>query len=114
MVLVWKCSHPELSIKQITQEFVRYLHYMLYNFEVVLAKKDLSVTSDLMINSSHIQISNAIYDSLTQEPIFLDNQDPEQLIEEFIAELFRWQEVIFDEVVKIYLMADEESLPTRV
>ena len=114
MVSVWNCSHPELSMKQLNQEFVTYPHYIVYNFEVVLVKKDLSVTSGLMINISHIQISVAINDSLTGEPSFLHNQDPEWLIEEFVAELVKQREIIFDEVIKMYLMVDEDSLPSRV
>ena len=73
VALVWKCSHPELSICQLNREFVPYVHYIIYDFKVVLAKKDLSVTSDLTISSSHIPISVAINDSLTREPIFLHN-----------------------------------------
>ena len=110
VVLVWECSHPELSTKQLNGEFIPYPHSIVYDFEVVLVKKDLSVTSDLMINSSHILISVAIY----EEPIFLHNQEPAQLIEEFVVEFVRWQESIFDKVMKIYLMVDEDSLPSRV
>ena len=40
------------------------LHHL--QFEAEFLKKDLSVTFDLMINSSHIPISVAINDSLTQ------------------------------------------------
>ena len=76
-------------MKQLNREFVSYSRYTVYDFEVVLAKKDLNVTSDLMINSSHIPINVVINDSLTQEPIFLHNQDPEWSIEEFVAELGR-------------------------
>ena len=50
---------------------------IIYDFKAVLAKKDLSVTSDLIINSSHILISVTINDSLTREPIFLHNPDSE-------------------------------------
>ena len=85
VVSVWESSHPE----------------------------GLSLTSDLMINRSHILISVAINDRLTQELIFLHNQDPEQFIKEFIARV-RWKEIVFDKVVKIYLMVDEYSLPSRV
>ena len=71
MVLVWECSHPELLTKELGREFIPYPHYIIYDFEAVLAKKDLSVTLDLTINSSHIPISVMINDSLTQELIFL-------------------------------------------
>ena len=77
-------------------------------------KKVLSMTSDLTINSSHILISVAINSSVTRKPIFLHNQDPERLVEEFVAELVKQQEIIFDEAVKIYPMVDEDSLPSRV
>ena len=68
----------------------------MYDSEVVLAKKDFSVTSDLTINNSHIPISVVINGSLTQ------------------AELLRQQEVNIDKVAKMYPMVDEDSLPLRV
>ena len=75
----------------------------------------MSFTSDLTINSSHIPISAAINNNLTQEPIFLHRQDLEWLIEEFVVDLVKWQEIIFYEVIKMYLiMVDEDSLPSRV
>ena len=114
VVLVWECSHPELSIYQLDREFVPYLHFIVYDFKVKLLKKDLSVTSDLMINSFHIPISVMISYSLTHKPIFLHNQDLDQLIKEFVVDLVRWQEVICDEVTEMYLMVDEGSLPSQV
>ena len=113
VVLVWECSHPELSTKELGGEFIPYPHYTIYDFEVVLAKKDLSVISDLMINSSHIPISVVINDSLTQVLVFFHNQDQEWL-KEFIAELVRWEKIIFNEVTRMYPMIDEGSLPLRV
>ena len=95
MVSAWECSHPGLSTKQLIRKFVPYPHYIIYNFKAVLVKKDLSVTSDLTRNSSHILISIAIKDRITQEPIFLHNQDLEWLIKEFIAELVRQQQILF-------------------
>ena len=74
-------------MKQLNREVVPYPHYIVYDFEVVLAKKNLSMTSDLTINSCHILINVSINDSLTRQLIFLHNGDPEQLIEEFLAEL---------------------------
>ena len=51
VVSVSECSHPEMSTRQLIQKFVPYLHYIIYDFEVVIAKKDLSLSSDLTINS---------------------------------------------------------------
>ena len=114
VVSAWECSHPGLSTKQLIRKFVPYPHYIIYNFKAVSAKKDLSVTSDLMRNSSHILISIVINDRLTQEPIFLHNQDLERLIKEFVAELVRQQQITFHEVVKLCPMVDEDSLLSRV
>ena len=75
VVLVLECSHQELSISQLYQKFVSYPHFIIYYLEAVLLKKDLSVTSDLTTNSS----------------ILLQDQDPEWIIEEFVAELVRRQ-----------------------
>ena len=114
VVSVSECENPELLMEQLNREFVRYLHYIIYNFKVILKKKDLSVTYDLTMNSSHIPISIAINDSLTKEMIFIGNQNPEQLIEEFVAELVTQQEIVFDDVVKMYPMVDKDSLPKHV
>ena len=103
-----------MSTKKIDREFVPYLHYIVYDFEAILKKKDLSGTFDLTINSSDIPISVAINDSLPQELIFLHGRDLERLIEEFVLELVRQQEIIFDEIVKTYPMVDKDSLPSRV
>ena len=56
---------PRIVDKKLGREFIPYPHYIIYDFEVVLMKKDLSVTSDLMINSSHIPICVVVNDSLT-------------------------------------------------
>ena len=68
-------------MKQLNREFIPYPHCIVYYFEAVLAKKDLSVTFNLTINGSHIPISVVINDSLTREPIFLHNrnQNPSEL-----------------------------------
>ena len=42
--------------------------------------------------------SVAINDSLTKEPIFIENSNPETLVEAFVKELTRRQEIILGEV----------------
>ena len=98
MVSVWECENPEFSRKQLWREFVSYPHFIVYDFEVILEKKDLSLTSDLTIDCSHIPISVAINDSLNRKPIFIENINPEVLIEEFVKELTHRQELISEEV----------------
>ena len=65
----------------------------------MLRKRSLDLTSELTNNCFYIPVSVAINDSLTNEPIFTENQDPEcRLIEEFVAELNRRQEIVLREV----------------
>ena len=63
VVLVWECENPELSKKCLQQEFVPYPHYIVYDFEAILEKRDLSLTLDLTIDCFHIPISVAINES---------------------------------------------------
>ena len=98
IILVWECENPELSRKYFHNKFVSYPHYIVSDFEAVLRRLNLGLTFDLKIDCSHIPISVAIDDSLTNEPMFVENQDPEHLIEEFVAELNRRQEIISREV----------------
>ena len=113
VVSVWEWENPEFSKNCLEGEFVPYPHYIVYDFEVVLKKKDLNLTSDLTIDCSHILISIAINDILTKEPIFIENGDPEVLIEEHVKELVCRQEII-SEVWKMYLTEDVDSLLERV
>ena len=75
---------------------------------------NLDLTFDLLIDCSHIPVSVAINDSLTNEPIFIENRDPERLIKEFVVELNHGQEIILREVWNRYPMVDESSLPKQV
>ena len=64
-----------------------------------------------MIDRSHILISIAINDSLTKDPIFIENRDPEALIKAFVKELTCRQENISKEVSKMYPVVNRKSLP---
>ena len=67
-----------------------------------------------MIDCSHIPLSIAITDSLTKDPIFIEGSDPEALIEAFMKELTFRQEIVSNEVWKMYPMVEMEKLPERV
>ena len=114
VVSVWECESPEHSNKAFQQEFILYPHHILYDFKAVLRERNPAQTSDLMVNCFHIPVSFAINDSLTKEPVFIENQDHERLIEEFVEELTHWQEIISKEVWDKYPMIDESSLRKQV
>ena len=56
MVSVCGCSHPELLMKQLNQEFIPYPHHIVYHFKAVLVKKNLSVTSDLTLLAPRVLV----------------------------------------------------------
>ena len=114
VISVWECENPKLSRRFLKREFIPYPNFIVFDFEAILNKLDLLQTSDLTINSQHIPVSVAINDNLTNEPIFLEDSDPEALIQEFLEEILRRQELIFKEVWRLYPMRDEESIPKSV
>ena len=82
VVSVWECENPEVSNRHLQKKFIPYPHHIVSDFETVLRRLNLGLTFDLKIDCSHIPVSVAINDSLTNEPIFIENRDPERLIEE--------------------------------
>ena len=96
MVSIWECKNPEPAGPNSKSEkkFVPYSYFIICDFEAILRLRNWHRTEDPTIDCSHIPVSVAINDSLTQEPIFIENRDPEQLIEEFVAELTQRQELI--------------------
>ena len=80
VISVWEHENPRLSRRHFQQKFTPSSHFIIYDFETVLTKRNLDQTLDLMIDCSHIPFGVTIYDSLTKEPTFIENSDPEALI----------------------------------
>ena len=114
LISVWECEKPLLSKRFLKREFIPYPNFIVFDFEAILKKLDLHQTSDLTINSQHVPVSVAINDNLMNEPIFLEDSDPEALIQEFLEEIQRRQELISKEVWRLYPMRDEGSIPKSV
>ena len=56
----------------------------MYDFEAILAPLNEHLIDELIYLSRHIPISVAIHDSLSQEHVYLVDENPECLIERFI------------------------------
>ena len=65
-------------------------------------KMDESQTEELTITSRHVPVSVAINDNLTNEPVFIVDQDPGNLINIFIEDLKERQKKIAKEVESLY------------
>ena len=80
----WDCEEPVFKKVWFEKEFTPYPHFIVYDFEAILAPLNEHLIDELIYLSRHIPISVAIHDSLSQEPVYLVNENPECLIERFI------------------------------
>ena len=89
---------PILKQVRFKKEFTRYPHFIVYGFEAILAPLNEHPTDDLTYSSSHVPISVAVHDTLSEEreeePVYLVDQSPQRLVERFIEFLTEKQEAI--------------------
>ena len=65
-----------------------------------LAPLNKHPTDDLTYLSRHIPISVVVHDTLSKEPVYLVDENPEGLIERFIEVLVEKQEIIVADALK--------------
>ena len=53
------------------KKFTAYLHFIVYDFEAILAPLNEHPTDDLTYLSRHKPISVAAHDTLSKEPVYL-------------------------------------------
>ena len=80
----WDCEEPVFKKVWFEKEFTPYPHFIVYDFEAILAPLNEHLIDELIYLSRHIPISVAIHDSLSQEHVYLVDENPECLIERFI------------------------------
>ena len=87
----------------------------MYDFVAILVPLNEHLTDDLTYLSRHIPISVAVYDTLSKEPVYLVDENPERLIEWFIEVLSEKQEAIAADVLKQHpYPSDFQILPGEV
>ena len=80
-----------------------YSHFIVYDFEAILALLNEHPTDDLMYLSKHKPISVAIHDTLSNKPVYLVDENAKRLVERSIKVLTEKQEAIFADVLKQHL-----------
>ena len=83
----WECEEPILKKVWLEKEFTPYPHFMVFDFEAILAPLNEHPTDDLTYLSRHIPISVAIQETLRKDPVYLVDENPKRLIERFIEVL---------------------------
>ena len=106
---VWECEKPELKKMELEKEFRPYPYFIVYDFEALHKKMDESQTEELTITSRHVPVSVAINDNLTNEPVFIVDQDPGNLINSFIEDLKKRQRKIAEMVECLYPQPESDD-----
>ena len=115
LVSTWECEEPILKKVRLEKKFTPYPHFIVYDFEAILAPLNEHPTDDLTYLSRHIPISVAVYDTLSKEPVYLVDENPERLIQQFIEVLTEKQEAIAADVLKQHpYPSDFQMLPGEV
>ena len=97
------------------KKFTPYPHFIVYDFEAILAPLKEHPTNNLTYLSSHIPISVTVHDILSKELVYLVDENPERLIELFIEVLTEKQEAIAADVLKQHpYPSDFEMLSVEV
>ena len=109
LISVWECEKPELKNMILEKEFRPYPYFIVYDFEALHKKINEPQTEELTITSKHVPVSVAINDNLTNEPVFIVNQDPENLIKSFVEDLKGRQRKIAEEVESLYPQPESDE-----
>ena len=80
-------EEPILKKMWFEKEFRLYPHFIVYDFEAILTLLKEHATYDLTYLLRHILISVAFHDTLGKEPVYLFDENPKRLIEQFIEVL---------------------------
>ena len=108
LISVWECERPELK-KILEKEFRPYPYFIVYDFEALHKKMDESQTEELTITSRHVPVSVAINDNLTNEPVFIVDQDPKNLNNSFMEEIMRRQIKIAEATESLYPQPESDD-----
>ena len=109
LISVWECEKPELKNMIFEKEFKPYPFFIVYDFEALHKKMDEPQTEELTITSRHVPVSVAINDNLTNEPVFIVDQDPGNLINSFMKDLQDRQIKIAERVECLYPQPESDE-----
>ena len=109
LISVWECEKPELKKMELEKEFRPYPYFIVYDFEALHKKMNEIQTEELVITSRHVPVSVAINDNLTNEPVFIVDQDPGNLINSFMGELHDRQRIIAEATESLYPQPESDD-----
>ena len=84
LVSTWEREEPVLKRVRFEKVFAPYPHFIVYDIETKVKPLNERPTDDLIYLSRQIEISVAVHDTLSKEPEYLVDENPERLVERFI------------------------------
>ena len=115
LVRIWKCEKPELSNKFFEWKFTPYPHFIVYDFEARVLPQNIKPTKDLTYIHKQVAVSVAIHDTLSEEPVYLEDTDPKELTRRLMEVLRQKQRAIAENIEALYpRLSDFKMLPKKV
>ena len=115
LVSAWECEEPILKKVRFEKKFTLYPHFKVYDFEAISTPLNEHPTDNVTYLSSYIPRSVAVHDTLSKEPVYLVDENPKRLIEQFIKVLTEKQEEIATDVLEQHpYLSDFQVLPGEV
>ena len=106
-----KAMPVEISLEKIPRF---YPFFIVFDFEAILIKEEKKKTDRFFVEQEHVPVSVAIHSNFALEPIYLVNEDPRELIEDFVKNLADLREMIVREVENLYPYPDDfQYLPNQ-
>ena len=115
LVRAWECEKPYKKSVKFEKEFRQYPHFIVHDWEAIQKPLNEQPTDDLTHFANHVPLSVAICDTLSGEPLYLVDKDPERLVEKFMDALSKKRDAIVKDVETKYpYPSDFVMLPKKV
>ena len=109
------CEKPYKKSVKSEKKFRQYPHFIVHDWEAIQKPLNEQPTDDLTYIAKHVPVSVAIYDTLSGEPAYLVDKDPEKLVEKFMDALSKKRDAIVKDVETKYpYPSDFVMLPKKV
>ena len=100
IVGVWEHQAPNPPKREFGHQFHPYPGFIVYDFESRMKKVGEQKTQFYDVCSENVPISVAISDNISNEPVYLVDEDPKSLVARFLQVLLEKREAILERVTK--------------
>lgn len=96
LVTIWECENPSKAKRHAKKEFTSYPHYIVFDFNALLATMNQQQTANVTNILEHVPVSVVILDCWNDKPKFIEHEDPKVLVKRFIEELEKRRKSTFN------------------